>query len=70
MHKILLILPGVAFDKKGTWVQLHPIPHINEQLYFKGNNYSVAMVKHFVDAVDVPEYKGKTPFTRVILMNL
>jgi hypothetical protein len=68
MAKVLIIRPEDD-PKKGWWTEMASVPHNGEQIYFMGKSYSVSMVKHFIQADDIPEYKKKAPFVRLMLTN-
>jgi hypothetical protein len=66
--KVLIMTP--TNHPVGWWTTLKFIPRIGEQMHFKGKGYTVSMVRHFLDADEIKEYKNNTPFIRVMLMNL
>lgn len=63
---VLLIKPGT---NKGEFYRIEVVPRIGEQIFLDNRTYDVAMVKHFINAEEIKEYKNRVPFTRIILMN-
>jgi len=66
--KVLIMTP--SNHPIGWWTTMETLPRIGEQMHFKGKGYTVSMVKYFLDANEIKEYKKHTPFTRIALMNL